>query len=350
MVPRVSICLPNLNMLPFLRQRFDTIFSQTFQDWELFVYDSHSDDGAWEFIKNLARREPRMRISQGPREGVYPAWNQCIQHTDAELIYIATSDDTMAPDCLEKLVTALERNEHCDLAQCPLIDIDETGARLTHPNWPQCTVFSANGMSEMLERAHVRRAPYDGLLHLTGRHVYLSITQLLIRRSLFSRIGGFPSKWGSVSDFNWEMKAGLIANTVYVPDTWASWRVHPKQASAAVNVFSAERDQKVEEMIEQATLSCEAHLPPSIVAGLKSHWLALSREMRKYYASLRQRRSVGRRRLYQLAELFRGTHAARSELLGQLLGKPKWGQQAPTEIRLWLESLGFGPVLEPIPA
>jgi len=35
----------------------------------------------------------------------------------------------------------------------------------------------------------------------------LSITQLLIRRSLFLRVGSFPNRWGSVSDLNFEMKA-----------------------------------------------------------------------------------------------------------------------------------------------
>ena len=67
-----SICMPNLNTRPFLKERFDSIFNQTFQDWELFVYDSHSDDGAWEFIQDLAKKCDRMRIAQGPREGPYP--------------------------------------------------------------------------------------------------------------------------------------------------------------------------------------------------------------------------------------------------------------------------------------
>ena len=46
MPPKVSICVPNLNTRPFLPERFDSIFAQTFQDWELLVYDSHSSDSA----------------------------------------------------------------------------------------------------------------------------------------------------------------------------------------------------------------------------------------------------------------------------------------------------------------
>ena len=72
--PRVSICVPNLGTRPFLPERFETIFNQTFTDWELIVYDSYSDDGSWEYIQELAAREPRMRISQGPREGTPDSW------------------------------------------------------------------------------------------------------------------------------------------------------------------------------------------------------------------------------------------------------------------------------------
>jgi succinoglycan biosynthesis protein ExoO len=89
------------------------------RDWELLVYDSYSDDGAWEFIQQRAAWDNRIRVTQGPREGPYPAWNRCLCETKAEFVYIATSDDTMAADCLEKMVVALERYRDCDLAHCP---------------------------------------------------------------------------------------------------------------------------------------------------------------------------------------------------------------------------------------
>jgi glycosyltransferase involved in cell wall biosynthesis len=62
MTPQVSICIPNLNTLPFLPERFDTIFRQSFQDWELLVYDGYSEDGAWDYISGIAKREPRRPV------------------------------------------------------------------------------------------------------------------------------------------------------------------------------------------------------------------------------------------------------------------------------------------------
>ncbi len=342
--PRVSICLPNLNTFPFLQERFDTIFNQTLHDWDLFVYDSFSDDGSWELIQRLAKQEKRMRIAQGQRQGTYPAWNECLRQTKAEYVYIATSDDAMAPDCLEKLAKALDQHKDCELAHCPLVIVDETGARVTNQSWPECTVFG-DGIGELVHKPHVRRAPHDGLLQLTGRHTYLSITQLLIRRSLFSRTGNFTYNWGPVSDFNWEMRAGLIASTVHVPDTWATWRVHSKQASASIDVHSVEHYRKFEDMVEDAISACEKYLPPEVVAILKSGLLDKAGAMRTYYAGLRQRQKPLDRRLFQLAQLFTGPATVRSEIIGRLFGRPKWPGIAPTEIRLGLESIGLTPLI-----
>jgi hypothetical protein len=72
--------------------------------------------------------------------------------------------------CLEKLVEALEEHDDCDLAHCCLIMIDSAGRPLIDPQacWPQTTLFE-DGHEGLQHVRHVRRAPYEGLLHLTGR-------------------------------------------------------------------------------------------------------------------------------------------------------------------------------------
>jgi glycosyltransferase involved in cell wall biosynthesis len=340
--PLVSVCLPNLNTFPYLQERVDTILGQTYTNWEMIVIDSFSEDGSWDVFEKLALKDRRITIDQAPR-GLYASWNECIRRARGKYVYIATSDDTMALDCLEKLVAVLEEHNECDLAHCTLVIIDKDGAPLAGQRWPDGTVF-ANGIPELYNRRHVRRAPYDGLLHLTGQMVYQSITQLLIRRSLFSRIGCFDSRWGAMGDRNWEMKAGLVANTIHVPDTWATWRVYPTHASASMSVYSVEYARNIDEMIDDAVLKCEPYLAREIVAGLRDHWLGWSRDMRAYYSGLRIERSVLRRRLLQVSQLFNGEKVARSEIFYRLRGRPKW-PDAPAELRRWLESILLGPVV-----
>ena len=336
--PLVSVCLPNLNTYPFLRERVDTILAQTYPHWELVVSDNFSDDGAWELFQELARRDSRILVAQAPREGMYQNWNRCLQRARGEFVYIATSDDGMAPDCLEKLVDALVRHPDCDAAHCTLAVVDEIGAPLTD-DWWRRGLFHRS-LPAQADRRHVRHAPFDGLLCLSGEQVYYSITEWLFRRSLFSRIGMFEPRWGSVGDFNWYMRVGLVANIAHVPDTWASWRIHAKQATDIGRLFTPEHQAKVEEMIQDAVTASEPHLPPAVTAGLRSHWLESSRTLRAYYRGLAHRPRALDRRLYQLATAA-GRSDASSEVLGRLLGRPKWPDTFPDEMRTWLESLGL---------
>jgi glycosyltransferase involved in cell wall biosynthesis len=270
MNPKVSICVPNLNTRPFLPERFETIFNQTFQDWELIVYDSYSDDGAWEYIQALAAKEPRMRISQGPREGAIKSWNPCLQQARGEYVYIATSDDTMTPDCLEKLVAALERNPACGLAHCCVTFIDQNSQPITQgmrwEEWPSVKYFR-----EMMGVEHIRPRGHDTVLALALKTAYFSITELLIRRDLFSRVGLFEGRWGPFGDLEWQMRATLATNTVHVPEYLATWRIHPKQASQVEQYYQGVRDGVFVEMADVALrfsrdrgLPCPGGLPPRL--------------------------------------------------------------------------------------
>ncbi len=188
-MPRVSICVPNLNTRPYLPERFETVFNQRLQDWELIVCDSYSDDGSWEYIQELAAREPRMRIFQSPRNGIYAGFNDCIEKARGELVYIATSDDTMLPDCLEKMVAALDENPDCGLCQCGLVVIDENG--VPFPPDQQWTLYPLARYNEnLVSKKNKRMAPHDGVVHPALFTIYTSITQMLIRPAWVFDPGG----------------------------------------------------------------------------------------------------------------------------------------------------------------
>jgi glycosyltransferase involved in cell wall biosynthesis len=345
MPPRVSICVPNLNTRPFLPERFDTIGAQSFRDWELLVYDSHSTDGSWEFISAMAAHEPRARAWQGPRAGTPGSWTPCVRQARGDYVYIATSDDTMPGDCLEKLVAALDAHPECDIAHCPLNPIDEHGRCVESiSDWWRSGSMFADSSGDLLTRPHIRRAPFDGLLHLLGGSVYVSITQLLIRRSLFDRIGYFESTWGSIGDFNWSMRAGLVANVIHVPDTWGGWRVHSSQATAGVDLKSAEHARRIDRMIDDAIARCGAQLDPVARDPVTSQWVHEAKALRTLLGEIgsRSRLSLLRRRSHLLRRTF-GSSVAREYVVGRLCGRSlsEW-------VRRRLAALDFGTVLLPI--
>lgn len=215
----------------------ESIVAQTFTEWECLAFDNFSDDGSWEVINAFAKQDSRIIAAQAPRQGMYANWNNCIREANGDYIYIATSDDTMSPDCLEKMRSTLDSHPECDICQCGLQMIDREGLPMIQgtggKSWE--TLANTAFYGGMLKTAHIRRAPYDGLVALAYGTAWTSMTQVLIRRSLFDRIGLFPTQWAGVGDAAWQMRAGLVANVAYIPEKLATWRYYEGQGSGVVH-------------------------------------------------------------------------------------------------------------------
>jgi hypothetical protein len=152
----------------------------------------------------------------------------------------------MAEDCLEKLAIALDKHPECGFAHCDLKLFDENSNEIPKDWWYNgLFVQSSKGY---VHRRHIRKAPFDGLLHLFGATVYISITQLMIRRSLFEKTGLFPTDRGCIGDYQWVMKATMMTDTIHLPDTWGGWRQHSKQATALTGIGSPEHWLALESM------------------------------------------------------------------------------------------------------
>jgi glycosyltransferase involved in cell wall biosynthesis len=233
--------MPHLDSGSFVHDRMRSIVEQTFTDWELVVVDSASTDGSLEVIEEFASRDARIRVHQAPRDGIYTNINRAIEMARGEFVYLATSDDTMSPTCLEEMVAGLDAHPECGMAHCRLSIIDGTGKPLigegAWENYASQRFFGA-----WLDRRHVRRAPHDGLLHFRHFTVYTSLTQLLFRRELFARFGLFRTDRRSFADFEWEMKASLLEDVLHVPTALATWRRHDAQATRGNRLLEARAD------------------------------------------------------------------------------------------------------------
>ena len=229
-LPAVSILIPNLNKARFLPACLDAIARQTYPHWHAIINDSYSTDGSWEIIQEAARRDSRLSAFQAPPDGLYANWNRCLEKATGEYVYVATSDDTLDPDGLRKMVEALSRHPECGMAHCCLRSMDEHGNPITDgTSWDDFLHLSLYG--PLIRRPHVRIAPHDGLLHFTLHTMYTSVNQLLIRRAVFQQTGPFKTDCGSMADFEWGMKASLLFNTLHVPEYLATWRIYRGQAT-----------------------------------------------------------------------------------------------------------------------
>jgi GT2 family glycosyltransferase len=192
------------------------------------VIDGYSVNGSWELIREKTAGDTRFTYHQKPAKGIYDAWNEGIKLAKGKYIYIATSDDLCDKDLLAKMVKALDDNPDCGLAHCCLNIIDDNG-KPTVSQWHHWEKVQFYG--DHINHYHKRIAPYDAIVHFGWNTVYSSIVQLLIRKDVFEQVGYFSTKYGTIADFEWGLRAALCTNVIHVPLYLASWRKHSDQAT-----------------------------------------------------------------------------------------------------------------------
>jgi glycosyltransferase involved in cell wall biosynthesis len=126
--PPVSIIVPNYNHARFLRQRIDTILSQTFQNFELILLDDASTDDSRTILCSYAS-DPRVRIEFNENNSGSPfkQWNKGVRLARGKYVWIAESDDYADPRLLEHLLRILDGDPEIAYAWCRLWGLSEDG-------------------------------------------------------------------------------------------------------------------------------------------------------------------------------------------------------------------------------
>ena len=79
----VNICL--YNSTKYIQETLDSVFSQTYQDFEVIAIDDGSSDGTYEFIKERYN-DPRLKLYRQDNHGLGYTRNRCAELSVGEYI------------------------------------------------------------------------------------------------------------------------------------------------------------------------------------------------------------------------------------------------------------------------
>lgn len=117
MKPLVSVILPNYNHAAFLPERLDSIFNQTYSNFEVIILDDCSNDNSLQVLESY-RNHPKVShfiINTKNTGSPSKQWQKGFDLAKGEYIWIAESDDKAESDFLEKQVQVLN-SQNCDVA------------------------------------------------------------------------------------------------------------------------------------------------------------------------------------------------------------------------------------------
>src|SRR3954469_15826533 len=96
---RVTIILPVYNHERYLQEALDSIYSQTYSDYQIIAIDDGSTDSS---LQILNKNGTRLRLIEAGHRGAAAARNTAIRAADSEYIAFMDADDVWTPERLSE--------------------------------------------------------------------------------------------------------------------------------------------------------------------------------------------------------------------------------------------------------
>lgn len=100
----VSVAMATCNGMVYIQKQVNSILSQLAETDELVISDDGSTDGTREWLDDLALRDERVRVLDGPRQGVIRNFETAVAACKGEWIFLADQDDEWMPDKREAVL------------------------------------------------------------------------------------------------------------------------------------------------------------------------------------------------------------------------------------------------------
>jgi glycosyltransferase involved in cell wall biosynthesis len=124
-VPTVSVCISTYNRENYLKETLQSVFAQTYKDYEIVIVDDGSTDGTGEMIKQLGCN---IRYHWQRNGGDAAAKNKLIELASGEYITFLDSDDLLMPDAVERMMTVMQQEAEPVIVYGPYLRIDQRGS------------------------------------------------------------------------------------------------------------------------------------------------------------------------------------------------------------------------------
>ncbi|MFY9558448.1 MAG: glycosyltransferase, partial [Blastocatellia bacterium] len=226
--PLVSIITIFLNAEQFFTEAIESIFAQTYTNWELFLVDDGSTDASTDLALRYAREYPErvtyLQHSNHHNRGMSASRNLGISAARGAFIAFLDADDIWLPYKLEEQVAILTSQPEAAMVYGEI------------QWWHSWTGEPEDADRDFIPELNVQRdtlvKPSELLIALL-RNEGVTTTNGLIRRGVIERVGGYEESFhGMYEDQVFYAKVCLAAPVFVAGKCWYKWRKHPRSACA----------------------------------------------------------------------------------------------------------------------
>ena len=197
---KVSVIIPVYNGAATIGRALASVFAQTFTDYEVVaINDGSTDDTA----SVLAGYGDRIRTLNEPNRGPSVARNTGVRASVAKYIAFLDDDDEWMPEKLARCVPVLDADPNCGLVYTFAIKVDARGDFIGSQS-------QADGRPDGVESPTMQA--------MLTRPWNVVPSQLVVRRDVVERCGGFHERLLSCEDLDFLLRAREYGHFRCVPE------------------------------------------------------------------------------------------------------------------------------------
>lgn len=237
--PLVTVIVPNYNHAPYLRQRLDSIYGQTYGNIEVLLMDDCSTDESRAILTEYRDRFPdrtRLLFNEVNSGGVFHQWEKGLREARGELVWIAESDDWADLNLLDTLVPFF-KNPAVMLSYARTEFMSGDGSK---PVWSMDHYLSDVG-GDRWRRAWIETAPDIVREAFAQKNIVPNVSSAVFRKVDRLDVLGIERWRGMKTCGDWMfylniLRGGLLA---YSPGARNYYRLH--QTNTSVGSYSTDR-------------------------------------------------------------------------------------------------------------
>ena len=233
--PEVSVVVPTFNRPQYLRAAIDSVFAQTFTDWELIVADDGSEGETATYLAALASR-PKVKVLRLAHTGNPGAVrNAACRAAQGDYIAFLDSDDVWLPEKLALQIASLRAHPERGWSHTAFAVIDESGDLLRGARarwWPAVEGWILEGLIRM--------------------ETVIATSSLIVKRRLLAQVGGFDRKLRMCEDYDLFLRFAGLTEIDGIRGTLLHKRRHAENYSDLTIAFE-DRGYALEKMLVAST-------------------------------------------------------------------------------------------------
>ena len=214
-MPKISVITPLYNTpISFLKELTDSLFSQTYSNWQLCLADGSDENHKYveDICNELVNKDKRIVYSKLDKNyGIAGNRSEAVKLSQGEYICFLDHDDLLADRALFEVVKA----------------INETGAEFIYSD-----EIIYKGKRNMVNNLHLKPDYSPDYLRCCNYICHLTI----VKRSLVDRIGLYNSEYEGSEDYDFVLRATENAKGIYhIDEPIYYWRVHEESVASDIS-------------------------------------------------------------------------------------------------------------------